>query len=83
MTTLAVPLRPNAEQTNARISITGESFASGDHRPPRFVPRDQIYYWTRKWQDGEKEALRDLESGRSRVFVDLNELAQYLARPAE
>jgi hypothetical protein len=83
MSTLEVPLRPNVEQQlEARLRIVGETSFSGP-RPPLFVPSDQLYYWTRKWQDGEREALGDLEEGRSRVFDDVNALARYLLQPPE
>lgn len=37
-------------------------------RVPVIIPSSQEYYWTWEWQDGEREALRDLRAGRSRVF---------------
>jgi hypothetical protein len=76
-------LQTNAEQASSSVRVAGESMAFVGARPPLFVPSDQLYYWSRAWQDGEKEALADLEAGRSRVFDDLNELARYLAHPAE
>lgn len=50
---------------------------------PPIVGRDQIYYWTRTWQEGEERALADLAAGRSRTFSDPRELARYLLRPAD
>jgi transposase-like protein len=47
------------------------------------IPRSQLYYWTRTWQEGEAAALADLEAGRSRVFTDPRELARYLLRPTD
>jgi hypothetical protein len=85
MTTLSLALQPNAEQqVETRLQIRfGEWTSFSGRQPPLFVPSDQLYYWTRKWQDGEKEALADLEAGRSRIFEDANELARYLTRPPE
>jgi hypothetical protein len=52
-------------------------------RMPAAIPADQLYFWTRAWQEGEAAALADLEAGRSRVFNDPGELARYLLRPAD
>jgi len=84
MSTVAVPIQPNAkQQVETHLQILGEWTSFSGPRPPLFVPSDQLYYWTRRWQDGENEALVDLEAGRSRVFDNVNELARYLIRPPE
>ena len=28
------------------------------------IPRDQEWFWTKKWQEGEKEVEEDIQSGR-------------------
>ena len=50
---------------------------------PRVIPISQAYYWTREWQEGEAEALRDLETGNSRVFADPRDAIRYLLGPDE
>ncbi len=30
---------------------------------PLLVPLSEAYYWTREWQQGEKEAKREIEAG--------------------
>jgi hypothetical protein len=50
---------------------------------PFAIPRSQLYYWTRTWQEGEAAALADLAAGRSQVFDDPRELARYLLRPED
>jgi AbrB family looped-hinge helix DNA binding protein len=42
------------------------------------VPRDQAWYWTKEWQAKEKEADRDLASGRVREFGTLEDLLKDL-----
>jgi AbrB family looped-hinge helix DNA binding protein len=42
------------------------------------VPRDQAWYWTKEWQAKEKEADRDLVSGRIREFGTLEDLLKDL-----
>ena len=50
---------------------------------PTMIPRSQLYYWTRAWQEGEAKAIADIEAGRSQVFSDPRELARYLLRPTD
>ena len=38
----------------------------------------QAYYWTRAWQEGEREALADKAAGRSIVFQDARDAIRYL-----
>jgi hypothetical protein len=32
------------------------------------VPRSQAYYWTRRWQEGERESLEAQASGEAVIF---------------
>ncbi len=45
---------------------------------PLFIPKDQAYYWTREWQEGEAEALAELERGEGVVFEDPKEAVRWL-----
>ena len=51
-------------------------------RPKVLVDKDQAYFWTRRWQDGEREADEDIRRGRVRKFRDSGEMADVLAREA-
>ena len=42
------------------------------------VPRDQAWFWTPEWQAKEKEADRDLASGRFREFGKFEDLLKEL-----
>ena len=52
--------------------------------PQRLIPRDQAWYWTKEWQEMEREADEDIASGRvSPIFDSADEAIAYLHRPRE
>jgi AbrB family looped-hinge helix DNA binding protein len=42
--------------------------------PQIAVERSQAYFWTRRWQDGERKADDDLIDGRYRDFTSMDDL---------
>jgi len=42
--------------------------------PQIAVERSQAYFWTRRWQDGEREADDDLIEGRCQDFASMDDL---------
>jgi hypothetical protein len=36
--------------------------------PKNLVDKSQAYFWTRKWQEGERVADEDIKAGRIRTF---------------
>lgn len=36
--------------------------------PKKLVDKSQAYFWTRKWQEGEREADEDIKAGRTKTF---------------
>jgi AbrB family looped-hinge helix DNA binding protein len=42
--------------------------------PKRLVDKSQSYFWTKKWQEGEKEADEDIKAGRIKKFDSAEEL---------
>ena len=42
--------------------------------PQIAVERSQAYFWTRRWQDGEREADDDLIEGRYKDFSGMDDL---------
>lgn len=38
------------------------------------VDRSQAYFWTPRWQRGEREAQEDIEAGRTESFEDVEAL---------
>ena len=42
----------------------------------------QAYFWTEKWQKGEREADADIKAGRVKCFKSADEAVEYLkAKP--
>ena len=47
--------------------------------PQKLIPRDQAWYWTKEWQEMEREADEDIAAGRvSRVFESVDEFVRDL-----
>ncbi len=40
----------------------------------RLTDKSQAYFWTGKWQEGEKAADEDIKAGRVKVFDSAEEL---------
>lgn len=60
------------------LSGCAHTNSSRSGRMPLFIPRSQAYYWTREWQEGEAEALAELERGEGVVFEDPKEAVRWL-----
>jgi AbrB family looped-hinge helix DNA binding protein len=48
--------------------------------PKKLVDKSQAYFWTRKWQEGEREADEDIKAGRVKTFDSVDELISDLER---
>lgn len=48
--------------------------------PMKLIPADQAWYWTKEWQEGEKEAEADISAGRIKSFDDVDDLLEDLDR---
>jgi len=46
--------------------------------PKRLVDKNQAFFWTKKWQEGEKEADEDIKARRVKVFDSAEELMKDL-----
>ena len=42
--------------------------------PKRVIDKDQAYFWSDAWQEGEREAEEDLRQGRVERFETLDDL---------
>lgn len=82
--TLTLEPRHNTEQeATTTVPLSASAQASGEGaglRVPLFVPRGQMYFWTREWQAGEVEALKDIAAGRVRRFSTGGDAASWLLR---
>ena len=46
--------------------------------PKKLVDKNQAYFWTKKWQEGEREADEDIKAGRVKTFDSVDELIKDL-----
>ena len=46
--------------------------------PKKLVDKSQAYFWTKRWQKGEREADEDIKAGRVRVFDSVEDLIKDL-----
>lgn len=46
--------------------------------PKRLVDKSQAYFWTKKWQEAEKEADEDIRAGRVKTFGSVEDLLRDL-----
>ncbi len=44
----------------------------------KLVDKDQSWFWTKRWQDGEREADEDIKSGRIYEFPDTDSAIESL-----
>lgn len=44
----------------------------------RSIPTDQVWFWSADWQDGEKQAGRQLAAGEGTVFGDADAFLESL-----
>ena len=49
-------------------------------RPERPVDASQAYFWTREWQEEEREADEDETAGRVKKFASAEDAVKYLER---
>jgi hypothetical protein len=47
-------------------------------KPMKLVPAEQAWFWTKEWQDGEKEAEEDKSAGRVKSFDSVDDLLEDL-----
>jgi bifunctional DNA-binding transcriptional regulator/antitoxin component of YhaV-PrlF toxin-antitoxin module len=46
--------------------------------PKKLIDKSQAYFWTKRWQKGEKEAAEDIKAGRVKTFKSVDELTKDL-----
>ena len=46
--------------------------------PKIAIDRDQSYFWSQRWQEGERQAEEDLHAGRVRDFETMDDLLRDL-----
>jgi len=46
--------------------------------PKKLVDKSQAYFWTKRWQEGEREAEEDIKAGQIKTFDSVEELIKDL-----
>lgn len=52
-------------------------------RVKKLVDKEQAWFWTRRWQEGEAEAEADIRAGRVQSFESAKEAIDYLREGAK
>jgi AbrB family looped-hinge helix DNA binding protein len=56
------------------LEIVVEEDGSIHLTPQVTVDRSQAYFWTKRWQEGERQAEEDIKAGRVRKFDSVDDL---------
>ncbi len=48
----------------------------------RLIDKEQAWFWTDRWQQGEKEAEKDIRAGRVHRFADADKTVDFLHKQA-
>ena len=46
--------------------------------PKKLVDKSQAYFWTKRWQEAEREADEDIKAGKSKTFDSVEALIKDL-----
>lgn len=52
-------------------------------RVKKLVDKEQAWFWTRRWQEGEREAEKDIRAGRTHSFDSAREAIAFLRKRAK
>jgi hypothetical protein len=58
-----------------RTAVIGEQEG---RRVPLMISSEQEYYWSHEWQEGETESEEDLKEGRTHIFKNGQQAAEWL-----
>jgi len=47
-------------------------------RVKKLVDKEQAWFWTRRWQEGERKADEDIKAGRVKRFKSVDDAVKYL-----
>jgi hypothetical protein len=74
-----VELHPNATKpSESSVTIGVGAPITAGKRPPLFVTRDELFFWTAAWQKGEAESRAERDAGQIRRFDNGAELLDWL-----
>ena len=46
--------------------------------PKKLIDKSQVYFWTKEWQEAEREASEDIKAGRVKTFDTAEDLIKDL-----
>jgi AbrB family looped-hinge helix DNA binding protein len=49
----------------------------------KMISKEQSWFWTERWQNGEKEAEEDIESGRVHKFENADDALAFLRKQSD
>jgi len=52
-------------------------------RVKKLIPKEQAWFWTERWQAGEREAQADIDAGRVHTFKNVDDAIEYLHARAD
>jgi len=52
-------------------------------RAKKLVDKEQAWFWTRRWQEGERQAEEDIRAGRVHSFANAQEAVAFLRKRAK
>lgn len=52
-------------------------------RVKKLIDKDQAWFWTKRWQEGEKDAEEDIRAGRVHSFANVEEGITFLHEQAQ
>jgi hypothetical protein len=52
-------------------------------RVKKLVDKEQAWFWTRRWQEGEREAEEDIRAGRVHNFDSARQAVTFLHKPTK
>lgn len=71
-------IQPNVStKESASVSLTPPATNPGQ-RAPLFVAREDVFFYTRKWQEGERESADARTRGELRVFETGKDFSAWL-----
>lgn len=81
--TLPAAIRRQAKlKEGDALEVVVEADGSVRLIPKTVIDRSQAYFWTERWQAGEREAQADIEAGRVERFDEVDEAMAFLDREA-
>ncbi len=76
--TVDIDLKATHGHATAKLRESRAGVSGGRLAAPIFIPRDEQFFWTREWQEGEKESAAEREAGQLRIFKDGKGLLEWL-----